>query len=218
MLTEFPITGTAGKKKAETNTQAWARRLLCCGPTQDLHVTYIHIHISIYLHNPTQDSLLHRSHSIKKIEGIKPINSGTNFSEHLPLPHWILRVPYTGAQRHPENAPALELAFNSWQETRWGLWKCSMLLHKSYRLVVAVLKRVPWKGNIMNLDSKQLLCSTKTDKFLWTDDDDGDWWWWWWWWYKWWLMMMVYSFFPHSLICPGQLPGKYHFLFQKMVV
>ena len=32
-------------------------------------------------------------------------------------------------------------------------------LHKSFRLVVAVLKRVPWKGNIMNLDSKQLLCS-----------------------------------------------------------
>ena len=32
-------------------------------------------------------------------------------------------------------------------------------LHKSYRLVVAVLKRVPWKGNIMNLDSKHLLCS-----------------------------------------------------------
>ena len=157
VLTEFPITGTAGKKKAETNTQVWARRLLVfCGPTQDLHVTYIHIHISIYLHNPTQEALLHRIPSYtgvtlsKKLRGSN-LSTLVLISEHLPLPHWILRVPYTEDQRHPENAPALELASNSWQETRRGLWKCSMLLHKSYRLVVAVLKRVPWKGKIMNI-------------------------------------------------------------------
>ena len=58
-------------------------------------------------------------------------------------------------------------------------------LHKSYRLVVAVLKRVPWKGNIMNLDSKHLLCSAALGS----------------------LISHFHSFFScmHALICPSHL-------------
>ena len=124
---------------------------------------YIYIYLSIYIYTqsytgvtPTQESLPHRSIScLLKNWGDQPYQLWYSLS-HLPLPHWILRVPHTGARRHPENAPALELASNSWQESGWGLWKCSMLLHKSCTESAVCSYRGPWEVTV-NLDKGQLV-------------------------------------------------------------